>query len=290
MMDPDFGVLFQTNVPKAYRALADTVAGSGMSPAECAHQISDELRDQLSYYRYFTLAKEFAEAGAPSYVLSHSIAAALTATRSPVISFSHCPYPAFFIEVPSEFLPVPDHPNKIDHPKRWISVVTTSVMRAVALHAKGIYSIAYIQAQNNLSPIGEDKLNTMDFGGISGTDPEVVRKISFEMRLALRLASNVVAYVTTYQKNVTLRSPSKPDDVRLLDVSAPRDVVIDREFRMHVGELVAARTIPRARGALEHLVRGHWRSVPSKDELIWIAPYRRGDFNIGRVVERNDRL
>ena len=292
-MTTDFTPLFQTNVPKAYRALADTAADSDMTPAECAEQLSDDIRDQLSYYRYFTLAKEFAAAGAPNYVLSHSIAAALTATRSPIISFARCPYPAFFIEVPAEYLPVPDHPNKdkTDYPKRWISVVSTPVVRAVSLHSKGIYSIAYIQAQNNVSPIGENTLDAMNFGGISGRDPtDVHKKIAFEMQLALRLASNVVAYVTGYQENVVRRSPSKPGDIRLLDVNSPRDVFIDRDFRLRVRDLVAARTLPRARGVLAHLVRGHWRSVPEDDRLIWIAPYRRGDLNIGRVVERNDRL
>lgn len=282
---------FPMNAPKAYRALANSIATSGMAPVDLADAAGTEDRDKLLYYRYFTLAKEFGAAGAPTYVLSHSIAAALTATRSPIIPFARCPYPAFFIEVPSEFLPLPDHPNKgPDRPKHWISVVTTSNLRAISLHAQGIRSVAYIQALNDLSPIGEDELSKAAFGAISGTDPAQVRAISFEMRLAVRLASNVVAYVTAYQQNVTKRYQRNPGDVRLLDVAAPRDVVVDREFRTHVSALVAARTIPRARGVLAHLVRGHWRSLSGKEDLIWIAPYNRGDLNIGRVVERTDRL
>lgn len=285
MIDPAFDSLLQANVPKAYRSLADTVLDSGMSPAACAEQASDDLRDQLAYYRYFTLAQEFAQAGAPSYVLSHSIAAALTATRSPVISFARCPYPAFFVEVPSEFLPLPDHPNRTDFPKRWISVVSTPSFRAISLHARGFHSVAYLQAQNDLSPIGEDEIRKF-----SGRDSSRGREIIFEMRLAARLVSNVVAYVTTYRESVAERRRADSSDVRVLDVQAPRDVVIDRDFRRHVRDLVAARTVPRARGVLSHLVRGHWRTSPSSEDLIWIAPYPRGDFNIGRVVERLERL
>lgn len=287
----DFQSLLQRNVPKAYRALCETILDSGLSPRACAEQLSTELNDQLSYYRYFTLAKEFGAAGGPAFVLSHSIAAALTATCAPAIPFTRLPYPAFFIEVPSEYLPIPDHPNRgRDFPKRWISVVSTPVMRAVSLHTQGFMSVAYVQAQNDLSPIGEEIMREACLGSISGLDPSRVRQASFEMQLAVRLASNVVAYVTAYRESVTELRRSFPADVQVLDVSAPREVIVDCQFRMHVKDLVAARTIPRARGVLRHLVRGHWRTLPGKEDLLWIAPYRRGDLNIGRIVERIDRL
>lgn len=289
MIDPAY---HQASPPKAYLALANSLTSSGMAVEDVVEQMSAVLRDQLLYYRYFTLAKEFGEAGAPTYVLSHSIAAALTATRSPVISFARCPYKAFFVEVPSEFLPLPNSPThpRVDFPRRWISVVSTDRLRAISLHAKGITSVAYIQSQNSLSPIGEDEISKGAFGAISGYDCVRDRTIAFEMRLATRLVSNVVAYITTYREHVTERRRGDPSDVRVLDVSAPRDVLIDRAFRDHVRDLVASRTVPRARGVLAHLVRGHWRSVSAKDDLIWIAPYRRGDLNIGRVVERTERL
>jgi len=274
--------LIQANVPKAYRALAELIGDR--SPSEFATQCKGDLERQLVYYRYASLAKEFAAAGAPTYVLSHSIAAALTATRSPVIPFTRCPYPAFFIEVPSEFLPLPEHPDCSNSPKRWISVMATAQMRAVALHAKGLGTILYILATDKDFgvQIKEDGLHKL-------SDP-ATRRFVFEMQLGVRLASNVIAYVTTYQENVTRRRQGDSNDVRLLDVAAPHDVTVDRDFRRCVGELVAARTVPRARGVLAHLVRGHWRRVSGSEDLIWIFPYQRGDLNIGRVVERFDRL
>lgn len=276
--------LGQTNVPKAYRALAELVGDR--SPSEYAARCKGDLERQVVYYRYATMAKEFAAASAPTYVLSHSIAAALTATRSPVIPFAHCPYPAFFIEVPSEFLPLPSHRDVVPGAvKHWISVLATDELRVVALHARGFGSILDLTAGINsfAEPIREEWL----LGHAAA-----IHQVLFEMRLGIRLASNVIAYVTSHRNNVVERTRRSDlgSDVRLLDVNAPCEVVIDREFRDRVRQLVAARTIPRARGVLVHLVRGHWRSVPGTESLIWIAPYRRGDDNIGRVVERTERL
>jgi len=113
------------------------------------------------------------------------------------------------------------------------------------------------------------------------------------MQLAARLAANVVAFVTAYKENVTSRAGSsvcRPSDLRWLDVSCPQEVRVDRFFRERVKELIASRTIPRARGVLAHLVRGHWRCKPELKEQIWIAPYQREDEKIGRVVERIERL
>lgn len=277
--------LGQTNVPKAYRALAELVGNR--SPLDYASQCRGDLQRQLNYYRYAALAKEFAAAGAPTYVLSHSIAAALTATRAPAIPFAHCPYPAFFVEVPSEYLPLPSHPDVTSgQRKRWISVLVTDVLRAISFHAQGFGSVLHLEVGQSAFTVSIEEEGLRDF-----TTSAVIREMLFEMRVGLRLASNAIAYVTTHQECVVPRATgSSSSDVRLLDVGVPRDVVIDREFRVHVRDLVAARTIPRARGVLAHLVRGHWRSVPGKEPLIWIAPYRRGDDNIGRVVERTEHL
>lgn len=267
------------HVPTIYREIAKGLRDKGITPLACAERFGGDPEDKKSRFREASFACAFGEAGAPTYVLSHSIAAALTATRAPTVAFAHCPYDAFLIEVPSEFLPIPNIPPPL-RTKCWIAVLVTPQIRAVSLHAEGIRGVSFVEGYG---PFGQDA----SFG------EEFVRSshgsLHFETRLAVRLASNTIAYVVAHRASVTRREGT-PSDVRLLDVGAPHDVRIDREFRMMVRDLVAARTIPRARGVLAHMVRGHWKRAGVDKGLIWIAPYRRGDENIGRVVERIDRL
>jgi uncharacterized protein YbgA (DUF1722 family) len=240
-------------------------------------------------------------AGRPVYELSQTVAAALTATRAPRMPWSHCPYPAFMIDVPIEYLPVA-HIRGLNGPRIWIAIATTPNFRYVGL-------MFIKRDEQGRRVFGE--VDYVEARGLFITDDDNVfhenmtreflydrydSKLPLELKLALRLATNVIAYVTTYRECVSLKSKaSDSQGTRVLDVNAPKSVVIDREFREHIKQLVAARTVPRARGVLAHLVRGHWKNQLSGSErtqrkLIWIAPYRRGDSNIGAVVSRTERL
>lgn len=270
----------EPHVPKAYRFMGELMRKYGKTPLELAQEANvEEDAHRFDFLRYHMFAEQFVANGCPTFVLSHTIAAALTATRAPQFSFGRCPFSAFLVEVPSEFLPLSSAPPR---PKRWVSVLVTDTLRAVAIHAKGCGSYAHFQV------IDPDKANFDEFyreDRLRGfADPKANL---FEMHLAIRIASNAVAFVTTHRESVT-RRVGTPSDVRLLDVACPREVCVDRAFRDQVTSLLAARSIPRARGVLAHLVRGHWRS--RGDDLLWIAPYRRGDENIGRVAERTERL
>jgi len=157
-----------------------------------------------------------------------------------------------------------------------------------ALHVKGLSAIARLIAFDRRDPPTSGlQLHNFLNEERASRSTEAARHLVFDMRRATRIAANAVAFVTTYRASVERREGT-PADVRVLDVACPRELHVDRFFRDQVKELVAARTIPRARGVLEHFVRGHWRE--SEEDLIWIAPYRRGDSNIGRVVSRVERL
>ncbi len=275
-IDPGEVFANEPHVPMAYRFMGSLMQRSGVNAERVVNEaVFDDEQRRWDFFQYHKFAEEFVRNGSPTFVLSHSIAAALTATRAPKLMFSECPYSAFLIEVPSEFLPLPGEPAQ--RPKRWVSVLVTETMRAVSIHVKGCGAHAQFQARD------PEKSRAID---------DLVREEAaanadlFHMRLAIRIASNTIAFVTTYKESVKKRL-GMPSDVRLLDVSCPQEVCVDREFRDRVIALVSAKTIPRARGVLAHLVRGHWRG---DKERIWIAPYRRGDGNIGRVVERTTRL
>lgn len=268
------------HVPKAYRFMGELMRRYEKTPFELAQAANVKDEDhRVDFFRYHSFAEQFVDNGCPTFVLSHSIAAALTATRAPQFSFARCPFSAFLIEVPSEFLPLESAPSR---PKRWVSVLVTDLLRAVSIHVKGCGSYAHFQvfdpdAEYFDEFYREDRLNNF----------ADAKADLFEMRLAIRIASNAVAFITTHKESVT-RRVGTPSDVRLLDVACPREVCVDRAFRDQVISLLSARTVPRARGVLAHLVRGHWRR--GGDDLLWIAPYRRGDENIGRIAERIERL
>lgn len=270
-------------VPSAYRALGKALSAVGKSPVQLAEELAVDDDARFDLFRYFSFAEAFVESGAPTYVLSHSAAAALTATRQPSLSLSYCPYPAFFVETPSEFLPLRGRSLR---PKRWISILVHPPMAAIAVHEQGIRSFI------NLKMI-DDRLMDFDWlfrdNSIEQSATPRAKDLAFEMNLAVRIALNTIAFVTTYRESVKRREGT-PSNTRLLDVACPRDVMVDRAFRDQVIALVSARTIPRARGVLAHLVRGHWKRVGSDKDLRWIAPYRRGDANIGSVVARTEQI
>lgn len=273
----------EKNVPKAYRNLGKLVLAlktAGHDVVKMAEGASATAQGRLDFLRAFTFAEEFVNNGAPTYVLSHSIAAALTATKAPALPFAHCPFSAFLIEIPSEFLPLAGHTR----PKVWVSVLAVDAMRAVAVHVDGCGSEVNLTAVMPDGIGGDAWFREEGLGNLASPQDKT---IVFEMRLAMRLASNTVAFVTAYRESVK-RRVGTPSDVRLLDVACPREVCVDRAFRDQVISLVGARTIPRARGVLAHLVRGHWRH--NGEKLLWIAPYARGDEKIGKIVVRVERI
>ncbi len=280
------------NVPAACFELGRIVQAAktvGKTVIDLAEEVAKDDHARFQFFRYFSFAEAFVSHGAPTFVLSHSIAAALTATRAPQAAFAHCPYSAFLIEVPSEFLPLDGTDQSV---KRWISVLMTEDLRAVAIHTKGAAS--RIHLQGILTDGSDSEINRLfreeGLGKLSSND---AKSLLFEMKLAVRLAANVITYVTAYKESVAHRAgplSGSSSDVRWLDVGCPREVRVDRAFRDHVKALIASRTIPRSRGVLTHLVRGHWRRKPAVEEQLWIAPYQRGDENIGRVVLRIERL
>jgi len=282
--DPTEVFTNEPNVPKAYRFMGTLMRRAHRTAESIVSAPSaSDAQSKWDLFQYHKFAEEFVGNGAPTFVLSHSIAAALTATRAPKLMFSECPYSAFLVEVPSEFLPLPDVFSP--RPKCWVSVLATSTLRAVSIHTKGCAAFAQFQARDPERSRSFDDLVRED-----GLRNFAVPKADlFHMLLAIRIASNTAAFVTTHKESVQ-RLAGTPSDVRLLDVSCPREVHVDRAFRDRVIALVGAKTIPRARGVLAHLVRGHWRRTSNSDGLIWIAPYSRGDENIGRVVERTERL
>jgi hypothetical protein len=285
-MNVDPGEVFtnEPHVPKAYRFLGGLMRRAGHSAESIvnAGAFADAQR-RWDFFQYHKFAEEFVRNGAPTFVLSHSIAAALTATRAPKLTFSECPYSAFLIEVPSEFLPLPG--DLIPRPKCWVSVLSTETLRAVSIHVKGCAALAQFQACDpERSRAFDDFIREEGLGKFSTPRADL-----FHMLLAVRIASNTTAFITAYKESVT-RRVGTPSDVCLLDVTCPREVHVNRTFRDSVIALVGAKTIPRVRGVLAHLVRGHWRCLPSDGKRIWIAPYVRGDANIGRVVERTERL
>ncbi len=273
------------HTPTAYRALGRAL--HDVTEAGILELIGrgTDASTATALYRAAFFAREFVTNDCPTYVLSHSVAAALTATRAPTHVFSLCPYSAFFVEVPSEFLPLSfdDRPIRSRH---WVSVLRTSSISGIAIHKQGIESLTHLTGIKD-----EEDRETFDhvFREQCLPHTEDARELLFDARLAVRIALNTIAYVSAYRESVVRRA-RMPSDVRLLDVNCPREVKIDRHFRDQVIAMVGARTIPRARGVLAHLVRGHWKRVGTDKALTWIAPYRRGDEKIGRVVERTERI
>lgn len=273
------------HTPTAYRAMGKALRGLTEVELQALINGGDTEEARMAFYRAAFFASAFDRNDCPTYVLGHSVAAALTATKAPSKVFECCPYSAFIVEAPSEFLPFAfdDRPKRARH---FVSVLRTETMSSIALHKQGIESLTHLTGLKH----AEDR-EPFDhiFREAGLPHAQNARDLLFDARLAVRLVLNTIAYVTTYRESVARRKGTSLD-IRLLDVNCPREVQIDKAFRDQVIALVGARTIPRARGVLAHLVRGHWKRVGANKQLALIAAYRRGDEKIGRAVERTERI
>ncbi len=258
--------------------------------------------DRARFAREAEFAFNWRASGCQIFTLTHSMAAMLATTRSPPIDFSRLPHQAFLIETPTRFLPMP---STYDRSTRFVGVIGAG---AVATDPK----TTPIAAGMILAiPDGDTLSNTAAFTGGRPLDegapfgrsaPKLERfgnqaerdETAISMQLAIRLASNVIAFVSEHRPCVRLKS--KPGTTPVVhEVRAPSDVTVDREFRDLAAAVVAATDIAGARRALAHMVRGHWRNQaagPGRAErrLIWIRPHRRGDTAAGVVVEKTSRL
>jgi hypothetical protein len=236
---------------------------------------------------------KWVQSGMPRIVLGDSMAALLTATRAP--GFNALPYMHFVIEIPRRFLPV-----DMDAPDNWPTWVHVSRFD----HGEGVCSM-YVEAGSSflserhprvIASFREDDLLAED---VKATQiKEVGERAKYftdaDLQRVMRLVGNVSAYVSQYRECVTRRNPVSSVD-RVFDVRAPRDIVIDRDFRDRVASLASSRTMAAARQALRHIVRGHWKMQAhgqklSERSMKWIAPYLRGREDLGRVIEKTVRL
>jgi hypothetical protein len=237
----------------------------------------------------FTLRWE--KAGRPTYQLDHSIAAMLSVTRSTPIDWDRLPMPAFLITVPRAFCPLF---SKLDHPPPivWIAIGRQGDHMWFGTGSSEMLSSFVIHGPDQAKRIVEDLRVDVD------PNARVVTKDSEQrgFTIAIRLAANVIAYVTNHREAV--RGDASPRTGRgsgVMRVTAPRDVTVDREFRDAASRLVCASSFAGAKLALSHMVRGHWRNQATGEgramrRMTWVRPHRRGEEGLGSVVKRVERL
>ncbi len=216
--------------------------------------------------------------GCHVYELTHSIAALLAATRAPDIDFSRLPHRSFMISLPSEYLPIEGDEESV----RLVLVSAITDAPSVTLIGS--------KRRITVSPESSDPGERMGEGSKLDDLAEMPR----DVLLSIRIASNVIAYVIEHADCVSskVRSESARSEPRsILVVAPPRNVVVTREFRRRVIDLVSAGTRAQLRSALAHVVRGHWRNQAvgerrSERRLTWVRPHRRGDLAAGVVSKR----
>jgi hypothetical protein len=225
------------------------------------------------------------KAGSPIFALTHSTAALLSTTRAPVVDFEHAPFASFLICVPHAFLPmISARPQAT----RWIGVASGALMGA---GGGMVLAIPDSDTLANVATVGADgRLSEATFDALSGNS-EWKRLLG----VAVRLAANVIQYVTQYRESDCVRRVSSAAAPAYFELRPPPDVVVDRAFRDLASDLVRARDFKGAHRALAHIVRGHWRNQPvgpgrAERRLVWIQPFRRGDECFGNVVQRTIRL
>jgi hypothetical protein len=251
-------------------------------------QISWETARRVLYAGMF--AEKWISDGRQVYQLNHSIAALLSATRSVPIEWEHLPHTSFLIDVPQEFCPAfADKPG--GPPPR----VLIAVGRIGGCNAFGVIS------KNNLATFGiSDGDQKLEEEVDVSRDPDAIAidtsLAQHAFRIAVRLASNTIRFVTQHRECV--RRPAirrRGDTGSVFTVRPPEGVSIDKKFRDLAAALVSSTSLGGARRVLAHLVRGHWRNQavgPGRGQrrLTWVMPHRRGDESLGAVVSRIERL
>jgi hypothetical protein len=249
---------------------------------------ADREREFLEYQ----FAWNWALCGSVEYRLTHSIAALLSVTKAPPLDPSRLPFNSFLIQVPEDFFPIPSSRGS---QTRWIGIQKTKAAGDNGRDTPVDCTVVMFVADSDMLadfcflPSGvllseDDKLmakwdSTVKYGGLS--------------KIGIRLAANVVSYITEHRESVvpvSLRAGCSSFEVR-----PPKDVIVDRSFRDSASHLVRSRDFAGAKRSLAHIVRGHWRNQPvgegrAERRLTWVRPHKRGDESLGRVVQRIERI
>lgn len=221
---------------------------------------------------------DWQKAGRPLFGLDHSIAAMLAVTRSPGIDWKLLPFPLVVIEIPFEYAPMYEgckQPCKV------------ALGRAENTCVIGVFCDEFVGRW----VLHDGGLDQEDCVAVSGR-PDQTRWFA----IALRIAFNALRYINEYPDRVESPRPRRDGSVGPnRTIRPPRDVTVDREFRLRAAQLVRSDSFSGARRALAHIVRGHWRNQPVGEgrkgrKLTWVRPHMRGDESLGRVVSRIERI
>lgn len=219
--------------------------------------------------------------GCRRYVLSDSVASMLVLTRAAPIDWNIVPVDSFMIDVPWKFFPIATGTGG-----------RPGAMRSrtfILVHRSDDLQIIYGEADPaGVRPQAAACVGQHDFA--EDDMPDV------PTRLMARFASNAVNYISAHRECVSRPAFSiNKKASSVLNVRIPRDVVVDSVMRNRAITLASATSLRDLRGALRHVVRGHWKRQtcgPSGAErkMIWVRPYERGDESLGRVVEKIERI
>jgi len=227
-------------------------------------------------------ASNWNKCGRQVYCLSHSLAAMFALTSAADLDATKLPHGAFLVKIPRQFFPLL-HSEIGNGPDTWLAV--GQEMTLVIANAES--------TPHGLIRMPED-------GKVCGRHMEETGQYEPELRsssvLAGRMLANTLAYLSTHREHVTrVNSYSKANKTNSVwNVAAPKDVVINREFREAAVSAVSG-TMLGVRRALAHHVRGHWRNQAvganrAERRLTWIHPHKRGDESLGSVVMRIEKL
>lgn len=229
----------------------------------------------------------WAASGFNVFNLTHSLAAALILTEPPEYEKGerlYLPFPAFFITLPPNTLPVLSQGRKT-----WADMVR------VAVSEDGSDGMFMVSASSSDPP--QEVGSTFPMADLVLSDShEVIGEIDPDhlvtIRATLRLVRNFVMWLEA-TGGIKNRSPlSRPK--KKSDRSGPRDwpttwilgqeVKLSRELREMAAESVLGRSslaVPGWKLRMQHVVRGHWKSQAHGSgrlsrKQIWVEPYWRG--------------
>jgi hypothetical protein len=246
---------------------------------------TDADGDRLRIEGEARFASSWARAGRPTYILSHSVAALLAATRAPPISSDRLPHRALLIKVPREFLPLE---GSFESPDSWLEVQSFRDESGV----RGVAVLAVADSDTLCIPV------LLADEGCQNEEAAFGRATDRFMKLGLhasRIARNAIAFISSHRECVSKQFSVSKRNAQTFTVGAPNNVSISREFRDAVVALCSDPGFSGAKRVLAHMVRGHWRNQAcgekrAERKMIWVQPHMRGDESLGRVVERIERI
>lgn len=242
-----------------------------------------DMRDMATE---IAMAMDWVEYGCPRFVLPESLTAMLSMTKAPPMVWDHLPMPCFVVELPHKYLPIPtlyNHGVQLTHlvigkweyvnseGSTWMGT-TKAICEPYGRNLTGYHFY---------SPMREDCVQ-------GDSDP-------FIMKMMMRFIANAVAYITQYKECVVPRVKSKYSNSKstqqVFDVKIPNTLRVERTIRDNALRLIAARSFSARKAVLQHWVTGHWKNQVHGEgrkerTLKWVEPYRRGNQDLGTVVER----